>query len=120
MIKKHKVPNELHSDSGFWNFRILGLFGSEFVSNFVLRISDFALLKFWRDQFSRSHPDYHLNGKNLSCRQPANDTDLPAGLAALAPVGVKILGGAARAGADLKQLLAGHAGFAQNIAIEPA
>jgi len=41
MIKKHKIQNKFHSDSEFWNFRILGLFGSEFVSDFVLRISDF-------------------------------------------------------------------------------
>jgi len=47
MIKKPKIQNKFHSDSKFWNFRILSLFGGEFVSvrgaAFVLRISDLIL-----------------------------------------------------------------------------
>jgi len=39
--QKHKIQNKVHSDSGFWNFGFLDPFGCEFVSDFVLRISDF-------------------------------------------------------------------------------
>jgi len=52
MMKKPKIQNKFHSDSRFWNFRILGLFGCQFVSDFVLRISDFHSLALWRDNFS--------------------------------------------------------------------
>ena len=53
-----------------------------------------------------------------SARLPADNTDLPAGFAALAAVGEKVVGSAARAGADLNELLARHAGFSENISIE--
>jgi len=39
MIKKPEIQNKFHSDSEFWNFRIFGLFGGEFVSDFEFRIS---------------------------------------------------------------------------------
>jgi hypothetical protein len=34
MIKNSNVPTNLDSDSGFWNFSDLGLFGCQFVSDF--------------------------------------------------------------------------------------
>ena len=52
--------------------------------------------------------------------QPADHGHLPASFAALAAVGIKILDSAAGAGADLEELLAGHADGAQDVAIEPA
>ena len=78
-------------------------------NNFVANASGFALSrqgKLWSE------------AKSDSGRQPADNTDLPAGFAALAAVGEKVVGSAACAGADLNQLLARHAGFSENIAIE--
>jgi hypothetical protein len=80
-------------------------------NNFVANASGFA--------FSRQEKLWP-EAKSDSRRQPTDHTDLPAGFAALAAVGEKVVGRVAGARADLKELLARHAGFSENIAIEPA
>jgi len=42
MTKIGKTPNKLPSDSAFWNFFGFGFIWLRFVSDFVLRISDFV------------------------------------------------------------------------------
>ncbi len=41
MFKKHKIPNKFNSDSAFWIFFGFGFIWLRFVSDFVLRISNF-------------------------------------------------------------------------------
>ena len=53
-------------------------------------------------------------------RQPTDKTHLPAGFAALTPVGKELVHGATGARTDVKELLSGDAGCAYNISIEPA
>jgi len=48
IIKIGKILNKLASDSVFWIFPIGGLFVSEFVSDFDIRISDFVARASWR------------------------------------------------------------------------
>jgi len=56
-----------------------------------------------------------------SRRQPADNADLPAGFAALPAVGEKVIGSAARAGADIMGLLSAcsliHLGARQDLTI---
>ena len=53
-------------------------------------------------------------------RQPTDKTHLPAGFAALTPVGKELVHSASGARTDVKELLSGDAGCAYDIAIEPA
>jgi len=59
MFKKHKNPNNFNLDSAFWIFFGFGFIWLRFVSDFVLRISDFVWPgslrlnsgQAWRDKF---------------------------------------------------------------------
>jgi hypothetical protein len=61
-----------------------------------------------------------LNRRERLRGQPTDETHLPAGFAALAPVGKELIHGASGAGTDFKKLLSWDTGCAHNIAIEPA